>query len=104
MIQFDLTGNSKSYCCSTLIKCDKVKFGVLNTVNNSNFLSLKTHRANKILVLPLSDIAFKALLLGQSTNNIFRKDFSHAGRELQQVEAFPAGTVGGRCFCSSHTG
>ena len=66
-----------------LIKRDKVKFGVLTTVNNSNFLFLKTHKANKVSVL--LDIAFKALLLGQSTNKIFRKDFSHAGRELQQV-------------------
>ena len=82
---FDLTGNSKSYCCSTFIKRDKVKFGVLNTVNNSNFLFLKAHKANKVSVLLLLDIAFKALLLGQSTNNIFRKDFSHAGRELQKV-------------------
>ena len=79
---FDLTGNSKSYCCSTLIKHDKVKFGVLNTVNNSNFLFLKTHKANKVLVLLLLDIAFKALLLGQSTNKILRKDFSHAGRDI----------------------
>ena len=79
---FDLTGISKSYCCSTLIKRDKVKFGVLNTVNNSNFLFLKTHKANKVSVLLLLDIAFKALLLGQSTNKIFRKDFSHAGRDI----------------------
>ena len=26
---------------------------------------------------------------------LVRKDFSHEGRELQQVEAFPVGTVGG---------
>ena len=37
LIRFDLTGNSKSYCCSTLIKRHKVKFGVLNTVNNTPF-------------------------------------------------------------------
>ena len=26
---------------------------------------------------------------------LVRKDYSHAGRELQQVEVFPVGTVGG---------
>ena len=33
-----------------------------------------------------------------------RKDFSQAGRKLQQVTAFPVGTVGGHCFCSSRAG
>ena len=42
-------------------------------------------KAKKVLVLLLLGIAFEALLLGQSTNNIFWKDFLHAGRELQQV-------------------
>ena len=32
---------------------------------------------------------------------LVRKDFSHAGRELQQVDVFPVRTVGGHCFCNS---
>ena len=63
--------------------------------NNSNFLSLKTHRANKILVLLLSDIAFKALLLGQSTNNIFRKTFHMQGEYCNKLKLFLRGPWAG---------
>ena len=31
---------------------------------------------------------------------LVRKDYSHAGRELQQVEVFPVGTVGGIVFAT----
>ena len=44
---------------------------------------------------------------GLSTNNIIfscKENVSHAGRELQQVKAFPVGSVEGHCFCSSRTG
>ena len=45
-----------------LIKCDRVDFGVLITFVNSNFLFLKTLKANEVSVLFWSDITFKAFL------------------------------------------
>ena len=48
------------------------------------------------------DIACKALLTIQVDMFVF--DGAHAGRELQQVEAFPVGTIRGHFFCSSQAG
>ena len=53
------------------IKRDRVNFVVLNTVNNSKFLFLKTRKANYVSVLFLSDIAFKALLTIQVNMFLF---------------------------------
>ena len=62
---------------------------------NTNFLFLKTHRANYVSVSFLSDVAFKTLLTTQGNKFLFDGEiqlqiaysffvgFSHTGRELQ---------------------
>ena len=82
----------------------------------STFLKLA---ANEFSVLFLWEIAFKSLLTGRIPSEyasisggdlqivysfLVRRDSSHAGRQLNQVEAFPVRTVGGHCFCSRRAG